>query len=276
MKKYSLLLFLAFQCFSFGLLAQTALMTFNIRYDNPEDGDNWWEYRKQPIVDMLRFHAPDILGVQEAIHQQVVFLASKLPDYDYVGVGRDDGKTKGEYAAIFYNTNRFKPLFSQTYWLSTTPEKVSVGWDASMERITTYAQLLDLKTLDTLHVFNAHFDHRGAEARKQSATLITKLIEDLGLTNQQLVVMGDFNCQPQEAPMTIFGTVLEDTYQISQQQSYGPAGTWASFDQQTIATRRIDYILTKNIEVLQHAHLADRRPNNLHLSDHLPVFITIN
>lgn len=275
MNRYSILSIIVVQFLPILMLGQATLMSFNIRYNNPDDAENWWEYRKQHIADMVTFHSPDIMGIQEGLYEQVNFLDTVLVDYDYVGVGRDDGHKQGEYAAIFYNTNKYKLLFFRTYWLSDTPGKVSVGWDASMERIATFAQFLDIERKDSLYVFNCHFDHKGEEARKKSAELITKLIIEQGLENKKLLVMGDLNCEPEEAPMVIFRTVLDDAYDISQQKPYGPLGTWLSFDTQQIATRRIDYILTKNIRVLKYAHLDDKRPDNLHLSDHLPVIIKI-
>ncbi|MEM1321612.1 MAG: endonuclease/exonuclease/phosphatase family protein [Bacteroidota bacterium] len=276
MSNYNILCILLLQFLPALLLGQTTLMSFNIRYNNPNDGDNQWEYRKQHIVDMVTFYSPDIMGIQEGLQDQVRYLDTHLVEYKFVGVGRDDGATQGEYAAILYNTTKFRVLSSRTYWLSETPDKVSVGWDASMERIATFAQFLHKETKDTLYVFNCHFDHRGAEARKQSAVLITNLLKAQGLANQQVVVMGDLNCEPSEAPMTIFASMLEDSYRISQQKPYGPTGTWSSFDTATVATKRIDYILTKNSKVLQYAHIDDRRPGNLHLSDHLPVLVQID
>lgn len=275
MHKYTLLSFLLAQLMPLWLISQVSLMTFNIRYNNPEDAANWWEYRKVALAEMVSYHAPDVLGIQEGLQGQVHYLDSALVHYDYVGVGRDDGDTQGEYTAIFYNNQRFSPLLSRTYWLSETPDKISVGWDASMERIVTFVALLNLKTKDTLYVYNAHFDHRGSLARAKAATLICRLIEEQGILKQPVVVMGDFNCEPNSKPMAIFDQYFDDAYTISTHKPYGPVGTWQSFSPEVIPVKRIDYILTRNIQVLKYAHLTDKRPDNLPLSDHLPVFISI-
>ena len=122
-------------------------MTYNIRYNNPNDNENWWENRKEEVVHMIKYYHPDIFGIQEGLNDQVNYLNNSLPNYSYTGVGRDDGKEKGEYTAIFYNSDKFELINSKTYWLSNTPNKVSVGWDASMERITTLWCIQKLKKL---------------------------------------------------------------------------------------------------------------------------------
>lgn len=254
---------------------QLSLMTYNIRYNTPNDQENWWEYRKSDVADLINYYAPDIIGIQEGLHAQVSYLDSTLVDYDYVGVGRDDGKNKGEFTAIFYNSNKVEPISNTTYWLSETPDKVSVGWDASMERITTFAIFEDKVSGDSLFVFNCHFDHRGPIARENSAKLINELIEKKGLLNERIIVMGDLNCLPDDTPIQAFETLLDDTYHISEQKPYGPKGTWCSFDTQTKPVRRIDYILSRNNKVLRYANIDDRRPNGLNVSDHLPVFVVV-
>ena len=135
---------------------QTSLMTYNIRYSTANDGENWWEYRKDEVAKLIAHYKPDILGIQEGLLDQVQFLEEALGSYKYVGVGRDDGQQAGEYTAVFYNTSTYKLVNFYTYWLSETPDKVSVGWDAALPRITTYAVLKSVATGDTLHVFNCH------------------------------------------------------------------------------------------------------------------------
>ena len=138
MKKY--VLFLLFIAILSELDAQNHLnvMTFNIRYSTLNDGVNAWIYRKDNAASQILFHETHILGVQEALHEQILDLTQRLPHYKYVGVGRDDGKTKGEYSAIFYDTTRLKVLESQTFWLSETPSVAgSKSWDAAITRIVT-------------------------------------------------------------------------------------------------------------------------------------------
>jgi endonuclease/exonuclease/phosphatase family metal-dependent hydrolase len=251
-------------------------MSFNIRYNNINDNENWWEHRKAEIVKTLNFYSPDLLGVQEGLNDQIKYLDSELVDYTYVGVGRDDGKLKGEYAAIFYKKKLFKLLGTKTYWLSETPETVSIGWDASMERIVTFAQFKDYRNGNILYVFNTHFDHIGKISRKKSAELILRIIKEEELEKKKIIVMGDLNSNPKELPIEILKTKLDDAYDKSIAQPYGPIGTFNGFDLNNKLNNRIDYIFTKNIDVLQYINIDDRRVNNLYLSDHFPVLIRID
>lgn len=273
MKNHLLLLFI---CLQYILPAQTSFMTFNLRYNNPGDKENCWEYRKGDIADMLHRYEPDILGIQEGLHDQILYLDSALVDYSYTGVGRDDGKTKGEYSAIFYNTKRFHLLYTKTYWLSDTPDTVSVGWDAAMERIATFAMFSDLKKGDTLYVFNTHMDHIGVQARENSARLILRIIDQQKLWNKRLVVMGDFNATPQESPVKLFAEKLQCANNNSRETKQGPPGTFNAFNTTEPVTKRIDYIFTNKLPVRIYRHIDDRRKSNLWLSDHLPVLIQLN
>lgn len=265
MKKYAFILSLTLQLLPYFVFSQTAVMTFNIRYDNPNDKENSWTYRKSEIVKMLNFYAPGILGIQEGLHSQVTYLDSALVDYNYAGVGRDDGKLKGEYAAIFYNTEKFGLLDTKTYWLSETPDSVSVGWDAAMERIVTYGKFADNGNGETLHVFNCHFDHLGKVARNKSAELILRIIEEQALESKKIIVMGDFNCEPEDTPIKILKSKLDDAYDISTSKPNEPMGTFNGFDLENKQEKRIDYIFTQNIEVLQYRIIDDKRANNLYL-----------
>ena len=163
--------------------AQTlTTLTFNIRYDNPDDGKNSWEQRKTSVVALLEHYAPQIFGLQEGLLQQVRYLKEHLGPYNYVGVGREDGKEKGEYSPIFYDTTQYEMISNSTFWLSNTPEKVSVGWDAALERICTCALFRHQESGKYLWVFNTHFDHMGVKARQKSAQLLLKIqIEQFGL-----------------------------------------------------------------------------------------------
>lgn len=272
-KKY---LFFLFIIFTFTQLkSQTTAMSFNIRYDNKNDMENWWGNRKDELVQMLDYYHPDFLGIQEGLNHQVKFIDKKIKQYTYIGVGRDDGKEKGEYSAIFYDSTKFELLASSTFWLSKTPEKVSIGWDASMERICTYGVFKNTNSNAIIYVFNAHFDHRGKESRRQSAQLILDKIKELNLEKKRIIVMGDFNCIPDDDPILVFKSLLDDGKIKSQKGLYGPSGTFNGFDHLLIMERRIDYIFTKNVDVLSYRHLDDSRKNNLCISDHLPILIEI-
>ena len=250
-----------------------AAMTYNIRYINPNDGENWWELRKDEVADLVNYYEPDFLGIQEGLYAQVTFIEDKCSKYDYIGVGRDDGKKKGEYTAVYFDKDKFELLSQETFWLSPTPSKVSVGWDASMERICTYGHFKLKNSGTTVHIFNTHFDHKGPEARANSAKLIVGKLKKLGIENDRIIVMGDLNCLPESEPIINFQTLLDDTALISPKPIYGPIGTFNRFDPQFIPHRRIDYIFSKNLQVLDHRIIDDRRKNNLWPSDHLPVLV---
>nr|WP_223826734.1 endonuclease/exonuclease/phosphatase family protein [Flagellimonas sp. S3867] len=259
-----------------GINAQKSIMTYNIRYNNPGDKENWWENRKEDVSVLIQFYNPDILGIQEGLHDQVKYLDDTLKNYAFVGVGRDDGKEKGEYAAIFFNTEKVELITTKTQWLSETPNIVSVGWDASMERIVTYAKFKDKNTEKIIHVFNCHYDHIGKLARENSSKLVLDLIKKMGIMNKRIAVIGDLNSHPEEIPIQILTAALPDAFENSPTPVYGPIGTFNGFNPNEKLTRRIDYILTKNLDVQSFRTIDDRRKNGLYPSDHLPVLITLD
>jgi endonuclease/exonuclease/phosphatase family metal-dependent hydrolase len=253
----------------------TNLISFNIRYDNTSDTINNWNKRKASLASLIQHYDADIVGIQEGLHHQVDYLNNTLNGFSYVGVGRDDGQQKGEYSAIFYNSDKFKVLKTNTFWLSETPEKVSVGWDASMERICTYALFENVTSKKQFYVFNTHFDHRGMQARVNSAELIYKKIKEINTSDLPVILMGDLNLTPDTEPIQFLKKHLTDAMGISKKPFYGPIGTFNGFDQDRIMENRIDYIFVNNIEVLSYTHIDDRMANNMHISDHLPVLITL-
>ena len=255
---------------------QTSLMTYNIRYSTSNDGENWWEYRKDDVAKLITHYKPDILGIQEGLFDQVQFLKETLESYKYVGVGRDDGQQAGEYTAVFYNTSTYKLVNFYTYWLSETPDKVSVGWDAALPRITTYVVLKSVATGDTLHVFNCHYDHLGKLARENSSRLILSLIAEKQLAEKSLVVMGDLNSRPGEKPVNLISELLDDSYLTTRTRPQGPVGTFNNFDPGHELSNRIDYILTGNLMVESYRAIDDKRENGLYPSDHLPVLVRVN
>jgi endonuclease/exonuclease/phosphatase family metal-dependent hydrolase len=254
------------------VMAQTSLMTYNIRYNTPRDGENRWDLRKAEVVELIERYHPAIFGIQEGLYDQVEYLDKQLSNYAYIGVGRDDGDEKGEFAALFYNINTYKLINNYTYWLSETPEKVSVGWDAAMERITTYGVFLNKISGDTLHVFNCHYDHMGPLARENSSQLILELILQKDLLNKPLVVMGDLNARPKDKPLTILTEALQDCYTAAA-EPVGPFGTFNNFDPNHSLEDRIDYILLRNLAIKSYQAINDKRRNGLYPSDHLPVYV---
>ena len=173
-----------FVSFIFSTLNITAqclkVATYNIRNENSGDvsNGNGWIKRCPVICNLIQFHDFDIFGAQEVLHGQLLNMLSALPEYNYIGVGRDDGKEKGEYAPIFYKTEKFKLLKSGHYWMSTVTDTPNKGWDAVLPRICTWGKFLDKKSGFIFWFFNLHMDHIGVEARKHSAELVLKTIQE--------------------------------------------------------------------------------------------------
>ena len=251
------------------------IVSYNIRYDNNWDIENSWEIRRSNIIQMLIKYSPSILGIQEGLLTQVQYIDSSLINYDFVGVGRDDGKEKGEFCAIYFDTTRYVLLKNSTFWLSETPDTISVGWDAALERICTYGLFKDRITKKEFWVFNTHFDHMGSIAREKSSRLILKRIKKINRQSLPVILMGDFNSIPNSPPVKEIITELSDALQISKEKLHGPRGTFNGFNEDLPIEKRIDYIFTKKLKVLSYRHINDRLENNRHISDHLPVMIKI-
>ena len=274
LKMFLFLFVLLISLFSTTVGQTSRMITYNIRYANPNDGDNIWENRKSKLAGLINYYNPSFLGIQEGLLHQVEYLDSCLSMYEYIGVGRDDGKQKGEYCAIFYDTRTYKVIIDSTFWLSETPGIPSNGWDANLNRVCTYGLFENLNTKERIWVMNTHFDHRGKMARENSASLISKRVVQINRDNLPLVLMGDFNATLEQKPIQILKATLSDAREISEKPFYGPPGTSNGFRQDEIV-RRIDYLFTRNVQVLSYSHIDDRRDNNLHISDHLPVLMII-
>jgi len=266
--------FMVFLMF-FGLSFSQDLkvMSFNIRLNVESDKENAWTERKQDVMDLLSYYHPDYFGVQEALPEQMKDIKAGLKSYDYVGVGREDGKMKGEFSAIFYDTNRLQVVKSGTFWLSETPDKPSKGWDAALNRICTYAVFRDKKSKKEWMAMNLHFDHIGNVARVKSSELILKKIKELNPDNLPLTLTGDFNLTEDSEPVKILSQNLEDSFYNSEKLHYGPVGTFTGFNVDEVPKDRIDYIFVKGFRIKSHRHVNDRRNNLLYPSDHFPVLV---
>ena len=251
------------------------IISYNIRYDNNWDVENSWKIRRKKISQILIQYSPSIVGIQEGLLNQVQYIDSSLINYDYVGVGRDDGKEKGEFCAIYFDTTRYVLLKNSTFWLSETPDTISVGWDAALERICTYGLFKDRITRKAFWVFNTHFDHIGIIAREKSSELILKKINKINRQSLPVILMGDFNSIPNSPPVKEIITELSDALHISLEKLQGPRGTFNGFNEDLPIEQRIDYIFTNKLKVLSYTHINDRLDNNRHISDHLPVMIKI-
>ena len=273
--QYILSVFILFTISSNIYSQPHSIISYNIRYDNNWDIENSWKIRRNKISQILVQYSPSIIGIQEGLLNQVQYIDSSLIDYDYVGVGRDDGKKKGEFCAIYFDTTRYVLLKNSTFWLSETPDTISIGWDAALERICTYGLFKNRITKEEFWVFNTHFDHIGVIAREKSSELILNRIKIINRQSLPVILMGDFNSIPNSSPVKEIKTELSDALQISLEKLQGPRGTFNGFNEDLPIEKRIDYIFTNDLKVLSYTHINDRLNNNRHISDHLPVMIKI-
>ncbi|MBJ2174163.1 endonuclease/exonuclease/phosphatase family protein [Aureibaculum sp. A20] len=274
MKKFLFIIILALS-YSMTNGQSLKIMTYNIRLDVASDGENAWEHRKEFLTNQIKFYSPDVMGTQEGRPNQIKYMKEILTDYKMIGHGRDGGDN-GEYSAIFYNTNKVKVEQDSTFWLSTTPEKRSKGWDAAYERVCTYGLFTDLKSLEKVWIVNTHLDHIGQQARLNGMELIRQRIASLNTENYPVILMGDFNVEPDNELITS----LKQNFLDSKEQSklkFGPTGTFNAFKFNEPVTRRIDYVFvskTSNIKVYKYAVLSNSKDLK-YPSDHLPVYVKL-
>jgi len=260
-----------------GAMAQEPieLITYNIRMNTSGDGEHAWPHRKSDVIALFKFHRAAIFCVQEALPGQMDDLAKAFPGYTYEGIGRDDGKRKGEFSAIFFDHNRFEKLDGGTFWLSATPGECSFGWDAACRRVCSWVKLKERSSGQLLHVFNTHFDHVGEEARKESASLILRKIEGIAGGNEPVVLCGDFNLDPSSEPIALIRNKLHDSYEISELPPYCSVATFHGFTYDDPPKKRIDYVfVSEGVRVLRYGAMTDSRDRTF-FSDHLPVLVTL-
>ncbi|MGB1209966.1 MAG: endonuclease/exonuclease/phosphatase family protein [Lacinutrix venerupis] len=250
------------------------VMTYNIRLDVAVDGENAWPNRKNFLNSQVLFHAPDILGVQEARPNQMADLKSALKGYKSSGTGRD-GENKGEFSALFYNTSKLKIEQENTFWLSETPTEISKGWDAAYPRICSYALFTVLNTNKKMWVVNTHLDHVGKEAQLNGMDLIQSKIAEINTNNYPVIIMGDFNVEPDSQLITNLTKTMNDSKAIASIK-FGPNGTFNGFKYNEPVSRRIDYImLSKNIIDVKKYGVLSSTIDFKFPSDHFPVLVEL-
>ena len=244
--------------------------SYNLRYNTKNDGVNAWPNRKEMVKALIQFHEFDLFGTQEGLRGQLDDIA-ELPDYAFLGAGRDDGKTAGEHSAIFYRKTRFTVLDSGNFWLSETPDIPGKGWDATCcNRICSWAKFTDKTTRKSFFFFSVHFDHQGVVARQESGKLMVQKIKQIA-GNTPVILTGDFNSTPDTEQINAIQTLLSDTYQATKTPPYGPVGTFNSFKFDAPFNDRIDYVfVSKQFDVLKYGALTDANEQR-YPSDHLPV-----
>lgn len=258
---------------SLGFLNAQSLkvMTYNIRLDTQADGVNAWPNRIEKVSALIRTYNPDIIGIQEALHHQLHDLVRLLPDYSFLGVGRDDGKEKGEYAAILFRNNRFGLLKDSIFWLSETPAiPGSKSWDAAITRIVTIATFYDKELKSDFMVFNTHFDHMGKEARMNSGALLAGAVANARLSQAMpVIVTGDFNCErSEETYRNLTIRDLMDTKPVNDQ-----TGTFCGFEVGKMECKTIDYIFHTKGWILKNYRVISDNDGTYYPSDHLPVMV---
>lgn len=253
----------------------SSIATYNIRYDGHTDLANDWAERKFPISQYVLNNQIDIIGFQEVLINQLEDLSALLPSYKAVGVGRDDGKDKGEFSPIFYDTTKFDLLRSGTFWLSPTPNVPSVGWDAALHRICTYALIKNSINKELTWVFNTHFDHVGLEARLHSSELILDQIAGfLQETDASVFLIGDFNMEASERGLELIKTYYRDLTCSIRHPQLCSENTFNAFTQSPLDDKRIDYIFGSS-NILTHKSVVEKTKfAKSYPSDHYPLLIT--
>jgi endonuclease/exonuclease/phosphatase family metal-dependent hydrolase len=247
------------------------VMTYNIRLNLASDGPDAWPHRKDAVAQLVLTHNADLLGVQEALPEQLSDLDAGLPGFSRFGAGRN-AQRSGEHTAIFYRASRFELIEEDTFWLSETPAVAgSKSWDAAYERIATWGRLRDRGSGTILYVFNTHFDHIGVIARRESARLLTAEINRIA-GRSLVILMGDFNdVAASDAYTTIVRDGFQDSMTVSKVPARGPDSTWNAF-RAIEPGRRIDFIFVRgSITVLKHETVNTTREDGRFPSDHLPV-----
>ncbi|RHJ94943.1 endonuclease/exonuclease/phosphatase family protein [Parabacteroides bouchesdurhonensis] len=234
--------------------------TYNLRYANEGDSakGNGWGQRYPYIAQLIQFHGFDIFGTQEGLYHQLEDLKKAMPAYDYIGIGRDDGKLEGEHSAIFYRTDKFEVLEHGDFWLSTITDRPNKGWDAVLPRICTWGKFRDKETGFTFLFFNLHMDHVGVQARAESAKLILSKIRALP-EQLPVILTGDFNVSQKSDAYKLLDSsgILRDSYEIADFR-YAPNGTFNGFHTDRKTGSRIDHLfLTNDFEVLKYGILTD-------------------
>jgi endonuclease/exonuclease/phosphatase family metal-dependent hydrolase len=252
------------------------VMSFNIRYDNPNDRDNAWTNRKEMVAETIRFHKIDIAGLQEALLHQVRDLETLLPEYNWFGVGREDGREEGEFTPVFYLRSRFKILCQSFFWLSDTPDRPGKAWDAACPRIATWAKIKDRYAGKIFFLFNTHLDHMGETARIKSAELLLKKINKLAEENP-IILTGDFNCTEKEQPYKILTSGIDqlsglsDTYYLTKFKPYGSTQTFNGYRDAIHPDLRIDFIFVGKTDEVFRCGIISERWDGSFVSDHNAV-----
>lgn len=243
------------------------VMSYNIRLGSANDGTNSWALRYPATAEMIKDQAPDVFGVQEALSYQVYFIEENFRNYKSVGVGRENGKKEGEHMSIFWNTKTVKMLKWGTFWLSETPEKPSMGWDAACYRTATWALMKDKKTGKKFYFVNTHLDHVGKEAQKNGLKLIVDRIDKINKEGYPIVLTGDFNVRPDNKVLADLDTKMTSVRKIAAKtDKHITYNGWGK------GNEIIDYIYVSGFSSCpEYQTVTKRYADRKFVSDHYPI-----
>ena len=245
------------------------VMSYNIRLGSGEDGTNSWQFRAPLTIEMIEDQAPDIFGVQEALIYQVEFIKEFTKNYECVGVGREDGKKEGEHMSIFWNKKTMKLLKWGTFWLSETPDKPSMGWDAACYRTATWALMKDKKTGKKFYFVNTHLDHVGKEAQKNGLALIVDKIAEINPDGLPMVLTGDFNVKPNDPSLNDLDARMKSTRKVAAKtDSHHTYNGWGKASKDMV----IDYIYISGFSACsEYQTVTKKYSGRTFVSDHYPI-----
>ena len=243
------------------------VMSYNIRLGSANDGTNSWALRYPATAEMIEDQMPDIFGVQEALAPQIRFIEDNFVDYKSVGVGREDGKKDGEHMSIFWNKKTVSLLKWGTFWLSETPEKPSMGWDAACKRTATWALMKCKKTGKKFYYVNTHLDHKGAEAQKNGLKLIVDRIDDINPEGYPMILTGDFNITPDNPNLVELDSKMHSVRKIAEKtDNHDTFNGWGK------GKGVIDYIYASGFTAYpEYQTVTKKYADRKFVSDHYPI-----
>ena len=249
--------------------SELKVMSYNIRLGSANDGTNSWHLRYAATAEMISDQAPDVFGVQEALSYQIYFIEENFRNYKSVGVGREDGKKEGEFMSIFWNKNTVSMIKWGTFWLSETPEKPSMGWDAACYRTATWALMKDKKTGQKFYFVNTHLDHKGKEAQKNGLKLIVDRIEQINPDGYPMVLTGDFNINPDNSNLVELDSRMQSARKVADKtDNHSTYNGWGKVKENNI----IDYIYFSGFSSCPEYHtVTEKYADRKFVSDHYPI-----
>ena len=249
------------------------VMSYNIRLGIGKDGTNSWEFRYPATALMIEDQQPDVFGVQEAHDFQILFIKDNFRYYDCVGVGREDGKSKGEHMSIFWNKKNISLIKSGTFWLSETPDKPSKGWDAHCKRTATWALMKDKRTGKKFYFVNTHLDHRGKLAQKNGLALIVSRIDEINPQGYPMVLTGDFNVKPNNPVLADLDKIMQSSRKVAKKaDNHQTFNGWGKAKSDAV----IDYIYVSGFsDCIEYQTVTKSYAERKFISDHYPIFTTL-